>query len=66
MIGYILGVYGWLTKLWYILGLYGGCKGIMEKLKLQLCRGCRGYIKWGGCQNHGPCLDPYYITAPNI
>ena len=29
-----------------------------------------GYIRFlgymGGCQNHGPFLDPYYKTAPNI
>ena len=24
------------------------------------------YIYMGGCQNYGPFLDPYYITAPNI
>ena len=29
--------------------------------------GYKGYtgIVWGGCQNHGPFLDPSYNTAPN-
>ena len=37
----------------------------MEK-KLQLYRGCRGYMKWVVVKNYGPFLDPNYNKAPNI
>ena len=24
------------------------------------------WVYMGGCQNYGPFLDPYFLTAPNI
>ena len=50
----------------YILGLYRGYIGIMEKKMETTTIGVVGVYKVGDCQNFGPFLDPYYNTAPNI
>ena len=45
----------------------GGEMGIMEKQMETTKMGYIGIIGYmGSCQNHGPFLDPYENTSPNI
>ena len=50
-----------------------GCHGIeartpkvVPKVPLNILLIWPLYIHMGGCQNHGPLLDPDHTTAPNI
>ena len=47
-----------------LLGCVNYVPGIFTEEGLDLTHIVPVYM--GGCQNHGPFLDPYYNTAPNI
>ena len=42
------------------------CEVFARMLGVPVFMGTHGLCYTGGCQNHGPFLDPYYETAPNI